>query len=102
MAACNNCSDQSVRVFPNKDSTSAGRVPENAAKGDRKKGNICPSPVSDFHSPGDDPRTRFELLLYNSVKQVLEPAGWPGCTRVQVQAEIQDQQPLSWGCLLIG
>lgn len=102
MAACNNCSDESVRVLPNKDSTSVGRVPENAAKSDRKKGNICPSPVSDFNTLGGDPHTCSELLLYNSNKQVLEPAGSPGCTGVQVQAGIEDQQPLSWGCLLIG
>lgn len=57
VAACNNCSDESVHVLPNKDSTSVGRVPENAAKSDRKKGNICPSPVSDFNKLGDDPHT---------------------------------------------
>lgn len=102
MAACNNCSDESVRVLPNKDSTSVGRVPETAAKSDKKKGNICPSPVSHFNTLGDDPHTCSELLLYNSVKQVLEPTGWSGCTRAQTQAETEDQEPLSGGCLPLG
>lgn len=74
MAACNNCSDESVRVLPNKDSTSVGRVPENAAKSNRKKGNICPSPVSDFNTLGDDPHTRSEYCY--CITQTGSGASW--------------------------
>ena len=40
-----------------------------------KKGNICPSPVSDINTSDDDPDMWCKLLLYNSIKQVLGPAG---------------------------
>lgn len=82
-------------MLPNKDS-SVGRVPENAAKSDSKKGNICPSPVSDSNTLGDDPHTCSELLLSNSNRfwSQLARRAAPG---VQIQAEIEHQQPLSWG-----
>lgn len=38
----------------------------------------------DFNAADDDPRACSELLLYNSIAQVLEPVGSPGCTRVQI------------------
>lgn len=73
-AGCNNVGldeDECVCVFPNKDQTSVQTVPINPAKSDGKKGNICPSPVSDINTADDDPDMWCKLLLYNSIKQVL-------------------------------
>lgn len=63
-----------VRVcqLPNKDQTSVQTAPANPAKSDGKKSNICPSPVSDINTCPD---MWCKMLLYNSIKQVLGPAG---------------------------
>lgn len=58
-----------VCLLPNKDQTSVQTA--NPAKSDGKKGNICPSPVSDINTADDNPDMWCKLLLYNSIKQVL-------------------------------
>lgn len=87
-----------VCPLPNKDPTSVQTAPANPAKSDGKKGNICPSPVSHINTADDNPHTCCKLLLYNSIKQLLRPAGSgaavgsllpPG--HFQIQTEIENQ-----------
>lgn len=84
-------------VFPNKDQTSVQTVPINPAKSDGKKGNICPSPVSDINTADDDPDMWCKLLLYNSIKQVLRQLArgrsgvFTTTGHFQIQTEIENQ-----------
>lgn len=91
-----------VCPLPNKDSTNVQTAPANPAKSDGgKKGNICPSPVSHINTADDDPHTCCKLLLYNSIKQVLGPAGSgarglavgsePPPGHFQIQTEIENE-----------
>lgn len=89
-----------VCPLPNKDSTNVQTAPANPAKSDggKKKGNICPSPVSHINTADDDPHTCCKLLLYNSIKQVLGPAGSgaavgsePPPGHFQIQTEIENE-----------
>lgn len=50
------------------------------AKSDRKKGNFCPSPVSDINTTDDNPDMWCTVLLHSSIKQVLSQLarGWRG------------------------
>lgn len=99
-AGCSNIVWMKGRVclLPNKDPTSVHTAPANPAKSDGKRDNICPSPVSDSNSADDDPHTCFKLLLYNSIKPALWPAGsgaalgfFTTISHIQIQNEIENQ-----------
>ena len=51
-----------VCLLPNKDQTSVQTAPAVPAKNDGKKGNICPSPVSDINRSDGDPDMWCKVL----------------------------------------